>query len=953
MYQTGGGTAELVIENATKAKTGAFLRNRVKGRTEFAYALDSVYEELGLLKFKRGTDILAFNFNRFADTVFVRDDSMFYVNGGVEFFIAVMASADVSGKVNITDTASMLDPYLLESIGAATYAPLTRTINNGYGILGGGNLSTDRTLRVDTGELATILKVIDLVASATNQKFGVFGSDDRFTSNRGVNMANRDMYFDSIGQFDFYAYNNDGLTAWMKISDGSIFQQTLDPVTGNTWEQLTAAGSFLSHLDWNSENSDGDQYMYLDQGHLTYGVELYPIGTVAFTQYMQDYRLSDSTVFSHIINQRGAGRNIHAEKILLDVNGIQLWTKTNNANTYKGLRIDTLHQVFIDSMAMAPNMISEKVVVINSSGHLRYIDKDSVGTAGAITSETDPSALKTAGDLSPLFTTTEAANNLSFSLSNASAYTVFGRGSGSGAPSYLSSLDSNWIPGLHTEAYYNTKYMPIGSSSYTDEQAQDAVGAMINSTLTYNDATPSLGINLGNANTWTADQSVPDEAYDATGWNGSTEVPTKNAIRDKIETLGSGGNVTKVGTPVNNQLGVWTGDGTIEGTSDLNFDGTYLGVGGSGTARITAIGAAGLSSAITLVNTTDNVKFSFYPASIGVVYGVSDGKDHVFATYSDPGGLSGYTELGRFNTNGELIQGTTDNGAYKFQANGNSFFVGESQHELQLKLKDISPPSTPASGYGALYVNSDRVVFKDDGGTANILAYLSEIQPLDADLTYLAGFTPSANVKTILNAADYAAIRTALGLTDADKGDITISSNFSTFTIDNSAVTLAKIANISDQTFLGNNTGGSAAPVALTATQAKTVLSLNNVDNTSDATKNSATATLTNKRIAWRSPAITQSATPAINTDVTDYAEITGLAQAITSMTTNLTGTPVKGDKLWISITDNGTARAITWGASFEASTVALPTTTVISTRLDVGFMWNVATTKWRCVAVQ
>ena len=36
-------------------------------------------------------------------------------------------------------------------------------------------------------------------------------------------------------------------------------------------------------------------------------------------------------------------------------------------------------------------------------------------------------------------------------------------------------------------------------------------------------------------------------------------------------------------------------------------------------------------------------------------------------------------------------------------------------------------------------------------------------QPLDADLTYLAGFTPSANVKTILNAADYAAIKTALG----------------------------------------------------------------------------------------------------------------------------------------------------------------------------------------------
>ncbi len=112
------------------------------------------------------------------------------------------------------------------------------------------------------------------------------------------------------------------------------------------------------------------------------------------------------------------------------------------------------------------------------------------------------------------------------------------------------------------------------------------------------------------------------------------------------------------------------------------------------------------------------------------------------------------------------------------------------------------------------------------------------------------------------------------------------------------------------------------------------------------------TQTLTNKRVTKRAPTVTQSATPTINTDVTDVAHITGLAQAITSMTTNLSGTPVEGDTLRIDITDNGTARAITWGASFEASgTVALPTTTVLSVRLDVGFFWNTVTSKWRCVA--
>lgn len=115
----------------------------------------------------------------------------------------------------------------------------------------------------------------------------------------------------------------------------------------------------------------------------------------------------------------------------------------------------------------------------------------------------------------------------------------------------------------------------------------------------------------------------------------------------------------------------------------------------------------------------------------------------------------------------------------------------------------------------------------------------------------------------------------------------------------------------------------------------------------------SSTNTLSNKRMTRRVVNTTQSATPTINTDNTDVVHITGLAQAITSMTTNLSGTPVAGDMIEINITDNGTGRAITWGASFEASaTVALPTTTTASTRLDVVFIWNEATSKWRCVGV-
>ena len=43
-----------------------------------------------------------------------------------------------------------------------------------------------------------------------------------------------------------------------------------------------------------------------------------------------------------------------------------------------------------------------------------------------------------------------------------------------------------------------------------------------------------------------------------------------------IAASGGSGDVTKVGTPLNNQMAVWTGDGTLEGTSDFTYDGTSL-----------------------------------------------------------------------------------------------------------------------------------------------------------------------------------------------------------------------------------------------------------------------------------------------------------------------------------------------------------------------------------------
>lgn len=80
-----------------------------------------------------------------------------------------------------------------------------------------------------------------------------------------------------------------------------------------------------------------------------------------------------------------------------------------------------------------------------------------------------------------------------------------------------------------------------------------------------------------------------------------------NAAGDDVEWAAAGagtGDVTKVGTPVNNQIGVWTGDGTIEGDSALTFDtttdvlssGGFLGTGLTASELIGTDGSKNLVS---------------------------------------------------------------------------------------------------------------------------------------------------------------------------------------------------------------------------------------------------------------------------------------------------------------------------------------------------------------------
>jgi len=161
----------------------------------------------------------------------------------------------------------------------------------------------------------------------------------------------------------------------------------------------------------------------------------------------------------------------------------------------------------------------------------------------------------------------------------------------------------------------------------------------------------------------------------------------------------------------------------------------------------------------------------------------------------------------------------------------------------------------------------------------------------------------------------------------------------------------------------------------------KLVVGLENVDNTSDTDKPVSIATqmsldLKQNSLGFTAENVSNKENTTIDTSTTKYPTVnllkTGLdtkqniapsVQSVVSSATvtpvfgndlvvitaqaagltlaNPTGSWVQGKDLLIRIKDNGTARAITYGAKYRAIGVTLPTTTVISKTTYLGIIYN------------
>lgn len=191
---------------------------------------------------------------------------------------------------------------------------------------------------------------------------------------------------------------------------------------------------------------------------------------------------------------------------------------------------------------------------------------------------------------------------------------------------------------------------------------------------------------------------------------------------------------------------------------------------------------------------------------------------------------------------------------------------------------------------GDITVSSGGSVWSIDAGAVTN-AKLANM----ANLTFKGRVSAGAGVPEDLTVAQ---MKTALNLTGTNSGDQTITltgdvtgSGTGSFaaTIANNSVTNAKAADMAVNTIKGRVTAGTGDPEDLTAAQVKTLLSLNNVDNTSDANKPVSTAqqTALNAKAPLASPAFTgtpTAPTAVAGTNTTQLANTAFVQAAIAAL---------------------------------------------------------------------
>ncbi len=294
---------------------------------------------------------------------------------------------------------------------------------------------------------------------------------------------------------------------------------------------------------------------------------------------------------------------------------------------------------------------------------------------------------------------------------------------------------------------------------------------------------------------------------------------------------------------------------------------------------------------------------------------------------------------------------------------------------ITLTLGAITPSAIQVSGLTASQILSTDA-------SKNLTSLDTATYPSLTELSYVKGVTSA--LQTQINAKGAGTvtaitITTANGISGSSSGGatpgltftlgainpttvdgLTISSTTGTFTLTN-----AKTLTVQNSlTFSGTDNEALVLTKGLTVTTNAGTLAFGSAASTqtfqaSDTIVGRATTDiLTNKTIIASSnvieeiTSIASSATPTpTGGSLRNAFSITALATAATFAAPS--GSPSNWNRLLIRIKDNGTARALTWDSIYVAGGVALPTTTILSKILTLGFIYNTdnSLNKWMLVA--